>query len=184
MRKKMIATLSPLVALCACAETVSLDSEAQSGSPAATIIGSAQMLGADGTSVGMAALIAIGQRLELRLDVKGLEPGTHALHLHTTGACEAPDFTSAGGHLNPTGATHGKLSAGGQHLGDLPNIVIPSDGAFRQALAIDADLAFATSAIFDADGTAVMLHAGADDYQTDPAGAAGPRIACGVIKKK
>lgn len=104
--------------------------------------------------------------------------------MHTAGRCEAPSFTSAGGHLNPGNRQHGLQSASGAHLGDMPNLE-PQGGTVRNGRipvqgAADATLA----AIFDADGTAVIIHANPDDYVTDPTGNAGDRLACGVIQRR
>jgi Cu-Zn family superoxide dismutase len=119
----------------------------------------------------------------IRVTLAGLPAGVHAVHLHTTGACAAPDFTSAGGHLNPAGKKHGTANPEGSHLGDLANVSIGADGSGTMVDVLRADRAGALAAIFDADGTAVMVHADADDHMTDPAGAAGKRIACGVLNR-
>lgn len=142
---------------------------------------SALVSNALGEDVGSVLLQSDSDHVFLALELRELEPGTKALHLHTTGACESPDFASAGGHLNPTGATHGELSEGGKHLGDLPNVVIAEDGQLSARINIGIPNQGILEAINDSDGTAVMLHAGPDDYISDPAGAAGPRIACGVL---
>lgn len=143
----------------------------------------AQLRFANGLPAGTAQLVSNGETVTLALLATGLEPGEHGFHLHTTGRCEAPGFTSAGGHLNPEGKEHGSLNPDGKHLGDLPNLVV---GASRTASA-DVDLGPAgddlLGALFDADGTAIVIHAGADDYRTDPAGDAGSRVACGVLKR-
>ena len=113
----------------------------------------------------------------------GMSPGEHGFHLHTTGKCTAPDFTSAGGHLNPGNNTHGSMSPGGQHLGDMPNLTIAANGTGRAEVQLEGNATDVLADIFDADGTAVVVHEGPDDYRTDPAGDAGSRIACGVIKR-
>lgn len=136
----------------------------------------------DGHEIGTVKLVRMDDRLSLDISISGLEPGTRAIHLHSTGLCEGPEFKSAGGHLNPTGATHGSLSEGGKHLGDLPNIVVPATGQLAQSIVIEGAAASIESSIFDDDGTSVMIHAGPDDYISDPAGNAGPRIACAVLK--
>ena len=144
-------------------------------------ISAAALANADGENVGQVSLAQTGDQLVLEIQVNGLAAGTKALHLHTTGACDGPDFKSAGGHLNPADVSHGKLSETGPHLGDLPNLEIEEAGNAEVTVEL-AGLADETIAqIMDADGTAVMIHAGPDDYKSDPAGAAGPRIACGVF---
>ncbi len=120
------------------------------------------------------------------LQTTGLPPGIHAFHLHETGSCDPESgFKSAGGHFNPTDKSHGWMNEKGAHVGDLPNIHVPQDGI----LAVEYFLSDITlgdggdgSSVMDDDGTAVVVHARADDYHTDPAGDAGDRIACGVIE--
>jgi Cu-Zn family superoxide dismutase len=116
------------------------------------------------------------------LDVKGLTPGLHAVHVHAVGKCEGPAFTTAGGHFNPTQKKHGFKSPEGAHAGDLPNMLVAKDGAGRfEALDDAITLKAGPASVFDADGSALVIHAGADDYVTDPAGNSGDRVACGVI---
>ena len=110
-----------------------------------------------------------------------LPAGERAFHVHETGKCDVPSFESAGKHFNPTGATHGVLSAKGPHTGDLPNIhVSPSGSTELEFVVVGARLGGEDS-LLDADGAAIVLHAKPDDHRTDPAGHAGDRIACGVI---
>ena len=145
----------------------------------------ARLANADGAEVGTVSLVETNGAMSLELELMNLPAGEHAFHLHTTGQCDGPDFQSAGGHLNPFDKSHGRLSDDGKHLGDFPNITVPESGSLTQSYPIesDQDMAAVQSAIFDADGTAVMIHEGADDYRTDPAGDAGSRIACGVVEK-
>ena len=135
----------------------------------------------DGAELGTVHFIQDKGAAIIDFSIAGLRSGEHAIHLHTTGLCEAPEFVSAGGHLNPSGATHGSLSEGGKHLGDLLNIELPGTGSLAQQIVIDGDPASIQSAIFDEDRTSVVIHADRDDYMTDPAGNAGPRIACAVL---
>ena len=146
-------------------------------------LGSAALALADGTSAGTVELLSDGGALSLRIDVTGIPEGTHGFHLHTTGQCAAPDFTSAGGHLNPADREHGRENPAGSHLGDLPNLVVGADGTASTTVALDAESGSAIDLLFDADGTAVMIHADPDDYRTDPTGDAGSRIACGVLER-
>lgn len=145
-------------------------------------LGDARLSFANGVPAGTAQLLWNGENVSLAVAATGLEPGQHGFHLHTTGKCEGPGFTSAGGHLNPAGREHGSLNPKGAHLGDMPNLSV---GASRSA-STEVDLAGSReavlSSIFDADGTAVVIHAGPDDYRSDPAGDAGSRVACGVLK--
>ena len=146
-----------------------------------TSLATAGLSNAEGVNVGTVTLNENGESLSLDLALEGLDAGEHAFHLHTTGKCDAPDFKSAGGHLNPFDKSHGRNSENGKHLGDFPNITMPADGSLEESFPIEGDIAKIKAASFDADGTAAMRHAGPDDYQTDPAGDAGARIACGVL---
>lgn len=115
------------------------------------------------------------------VEAAGLQPGTYAVHVHTTGRCEG-DFTGAGGHWNPTGSRHGSQNPAGPHLGDLPNINVGANGRGTIAYVIaGAQLLSGANSVLDADGAAVIVHAGPDDYRTDPSGNSGARIACGVL---
>jgi len=138
---------------------------------------------ANGIPAGTARLVDNGGRMTLEVAATGLTPGSHGFHLHQTGECRAPDFTSAGGHLNPQGKMHGHLSPGGSHLGDMPNLEVGANRTAATTVDLPGDSAKVLEWIFDGDGTAVVIHAGADDYRTDPAGAAGARVACGVLRK-
>lgn len=143
----------------------------------------AAMINAEGKSMGEVALDQTPNGVLLSASLTGLPPGTHAFHIHGVGKCEAP-FKSAGGHYNPGGKKHGIQSAEGHHAGDMPNIHVGADGALEfEVLNPHVSLGSGSDTLFDGDGSAIVIHAGADDYQSDPAGAAGPRIACGVIAK-
>ena len=110
----------------------------------------------------------------------GLPASAHAFHVHAAGKCEPP-FKSAGGHFNPDGVMHGIHAEGGMHVGDMPNIHVPESGALEIEVLNARPMLDAS--LFDADGVAIAIHEGANDYKSDPAGAAGPRIACGVTAK-
>jgi superoxide dismutase, Cu-Zn family len=115
----------------------------------------------------------------------GLAPGAHGIHFHQVGQCDGAAFATAGAHVNPTGAQHGLENPRGPHAGDLPNVFANSAGQMvvdiaspRVPLSSDGP-----TGVFDADGTALVIHANRDDQRTDPAGNAGERIACGVITR-
>ena len=145
----------------------------------------AVLLKADGTEAGRAKLVDRKDGVHVTVDVSGVQPGTHGLHLHTTGQCTPPDFASAGGHWNPTQRAHGHEAPQGAHLGDLPNIEVGPDGrGSAQALISGATLKPGALSVHDADGTAIVLHAGPDDYVSDPAGNSGARVACGVVETR
>ena len=134
-----------------------------------------------GRTVGKVTLTDAPNGVLIRGRLKGLPKGIHALHFHEVGKCEPP-FKTAGGHFNPTQKTHGMLDPGGAHAGDLPNVVVPKGGKVDfEAFAPNLTLATGSTALLDADGTALVLHAKADDHHTQPSGDAGDRIACGVI---
>lgn len=136
---------------------------------------------AQGKTIGTATLAAAPNGVVVRVVLAGAPAGTHAIHLHDTGVCDAP-FASAGGHFNPAAKQHGMLSPMGMHAGDLPNITVPADGALTlDAFVRDVTLGSEANGLFKNGGTAIVLHAAADDYATNPAGNAGARIACGVI---
>ncbi|TVR95478.1 MAG: superoxide dismutase family protein [Rhodospirillales bacterium] len=141
----------------------------------------AQMIDRDGNSVGTVTLRQTHHGTLLHARLHGLAPGVRGFHIHETGVCEPPDFTSADGHYNPTGDKHGFLAEEGMHAGDLPNIHIPESGELEiEVLAHMVDL---DDNLFDEDGSSIVIHEDPDDYETDPAGDAGPRIACGVIER-
>lgn len=138
----------------------------------------------DGAVVGSATLLPMGDGILIQATFDGLPEGTYALHLHETGLCDAPDFQTAGGHFNPDGSGHGFLNPDGPHAGDLPNIFVPAGGVLRVDLTNErVTLTDGPASLFDDDGTAFVLHGGADDYRSDPAGAAGPRVACAVLTR-
>lgn len=122
-----------------------------------------------------------GVRVEARIN--GLTPGGHGFHLHEKGDCSAPDATSAGGHFNPTGKPHGHPDKGDHHLGDLP--MLNADSSGRASLAtVASGLTIGDGGSTDIIGRAVVVHAGPDDYTSQPAGNSGGRVACGVIRAK
>lgn len=147
-----------------------------------TLLANTTLTDSDGTELGVAKIVLQGNSAELRYVASGIPAGRHGFHLHETGDCGSPDFTSAGGHLNPLGNTHGRESEGGKHLGDLPNLEVDDNGNGRLTASLEGDPQQLREWLFDSDGTAVVIHANADDYKTDPAGDAGPRIACGVLE--
>lgn len=143
----------------------------------------AEIMTPDGRVVAHAAVRAAGHSLRVRVDGAGLAPGTYGVHVHSVGRCDPPAFAGAGPHWNPTARQHGKDNPKGMHMGDLPNLVVGADGRGSYQYAI-ADATFAgpsADALLDADGAAVVIHAQADDYRTDPSGNSGARIACGVL---
>jgi Cu-Zn family superoxide dismutase len=149
--------------------------------PAAPL-GHAVLYFSDGRPAGTAQLVAAGDTVSVVATLSGFPQGTHAVHLHTTGKCEAPGFTSAGGHLNPAMHQHGKDNPNGMHLGDLPNAEIAANGGGSISFELMGAKDTVLGEIYDADGTAIVVHEKADDYRTDPTGNAGSRLACGVFE--
>lgn len=146
-------------------------------------LGSATLRFANGLPAGTAQLYGNGSEVSLSVALAGFDAGTRGIHLHTTGKCEAPGFTSAGGHLNPQGHQHGTENPQGAHLGDLPNVTVGASGGGTVSATLRGTRADALASIFDSDGTAIVVHAGPDDYRTDPSGNSGDRIACGVFAR-
>jgi len=137
-----------------------------------------------GTAVGSATFTAVTGGVEVKVKVAGLPAGPHGFHVHAVGACDGPDFKTAGGHFNPTGKKHGLASPEGHHGGDLPNLVVGADGRGEATATLaGVTLGEGEGSLFHQGGTAVVLHAGEDDGKTDPAGNSGARVACGVIQR-
>ncbi len=140
---------------------------------------------AGGQPVGSATLTQGSGPVRIVVEAAGLPAGPHGLHIHTVGKCDGPDFMSAGGHFNPGGKQHGTANPLGAHAGDLPNLVVGTDGKGRgEATSQMITLGSGPTSLFDADGSALVIHAAADDFRTDPTGNSGARIACGVILKQ
>lgn len=134
----------------------------------------------EGNDVGTVTLTAVPTGVLLDAELTGLPEGTHAFHIHGTGACEPPDFKSAGGHFNPEEDEHGLMNPAGPHAGDMPNIHVPASGELHIEV---LNQMVSLPGLFGDEGTSIVLHEKGDDYVSDPAGDAGPRIACGVITK-
>jgi Cu-Zn family superoxide dismutase len=148
----------------------------------ATTSANATLNDSQGRRIGQAELQQTPHGVLLRLELEKATPGTHGLHIHETGRCEAPAFTSAGGHFNPTRRQHGFLNSNGPHAGDLPNIEVPpTTRLWVEYLVSSVTLDRGSSSLLDADGSAIVIHSGKDDYASDPAGNAGDRIACGTV---
>ncbi|NKE73134.1 superoxide dismutase family protein [Candidatus Manganitrophus noduliformans] len=145
----------------------------------------ADIINGQGEKIGTATFMEEGKGVKIAISVSKLSPGQHGLHIHAVGKCEGPNFTSAGGHLNPEGKKHGLESPEGPHAGDLPNLSVGPDGNAKTEITTDrVTLGEGKNSLFQPDGTALVIHVAEDDQKADPIGNAGPRAACGVIKKK
>ncbi|PZQ63682.1 MAG: superoxide dismutase [Phenylobacterium zucineum] len=133
-----------------------------------------------GETIGKATLTAAPKGVLLKVETKGLTPGWHGLHFHEKADCSKSDFTSAGGHTHGGGdRVHGLLNPKANETGDLPNLFVGADGVgvtevFSSLTTLDA--------LRDGDGSAVLIHAAADDHSTQPIGGAGARVACAAVK--
>jgi len=140
---------------------------------------------AKGASIGMAMISAAKDGgISIDLDVKGLTPGEHAIHVHSVAKCEGPAFTTAGPHFNPATKKHGLQSPEGPHAGDMMNFTVDAKGIAKTTITnANVTLGAEPNSLYTNGGTALMIHAAADDMKTDPAGNAGDRIVCGAITK-
>ena len=164
-------TLLTAIVLSGCMTT-----QPEAGGPA---LATASIRNAAGVAIGTASLTADGDALRLTVSASGLTPGNHGIHLHTVGRCDGPDFASAGAHLNPNARQHGLENPQGSHAGDLPNLVVAANGSGT----LTRRWPVRAAEVLDADGTAIVIHAAADDQRTDPSGNSGGRIACGVFAR-
>ncbi len=150
--------------------------------PVAAFAASAALKSPEGADMGTLQLAQTIAGVHISGKVTGLTPGSHAFHIHAVGKCEPP-FKSAGGHFNPFGTPHGK-HGGGPHAGDMENLAVGDDGTAAIDV-VNGGVTLSTHgkhSLFDADGSAIVIHAGADDYASQPSGAAGGRVACGVVQ--
>ena len=173
-RATWLIALSSVVAACSLPEVPYINPP----KPAAL----ARLTDSGGRVVGQAVFAQSGGRIRILVDVTGLPPGPKAVHVHELGQCDPPAFTGAGGHVNPTNAEHGSKNPRGPHAGDLPDIVVEADGrGHLETTTSRITLRKGPTSLLDADGSAIVLHERADDLRTDPDGASGARIACGVL---
>jgi len=144
-----------------------------------------QMTNASGQDVGFAIFKTVKKGVKVKIELKNLEFGLHAVHIHQNAVCDAPDFKSAGGHFNPDGKHHGYMNPMGHHNGDMPESVSVGEDHTGEATFVLQSISLdpaAPNSLFLHGGTSIVVHAKADDQKTDPSGDSGNRIACGVIK--
>ncbi|HEY1556973.1 MAG TPA: superoxide dismutase family protein [Kofleriaceae bacterium] len=159
---------------------LALPGAALADSPKVTV----KLADAKGTDIGTATLTDAKKGVTIALDLHGLTPGKHAIHVHETAKCDGPDFKSAGGHFNPDKKQHGMSNPKGAHAGDMPNFTVDAKGNAKTTVtAPGITVKDGPHSVFTGGGTALVIHAKADDMKSDPAGNAGDRIACGTITK-
>ena len=165
MRKLIL--LAAVTGLPACSTVT----EPEGGAPMA-------LVNATGQSIGSVRAWQTTGGVSFHIEASGLPHGVHGVHVHAVGRCEGPDFASAGSHWNPAGKKHGLNNPAGPHAGDMPNVEVAANGVLSATVVLAGA---SMASLLDADGAALLIHAGADDYITDPSGNSGARIACAVI---
>jgi len=182
------ALLSLGILACGGSDNAAADSAAGASAAAVSADGAAgagagvnvAMISASGQELGTLILSESAGTISVSGALRGLPPGEHGIHLHMVGQC-TPPFETAGGHWNPTSRSHGTQNPAGPHAGDMPNISVGADSSVNVTVTSAAGPLRGATGLVDMDGAAVLIHATADDYKTDPSGNSGARIACGAI---
>jgi superoxide dismutase, Cu-Zn family len=165
---RLVFALTAVTALTACSTVT----EPAGGAPMA-------LVNASGQSIGSVRALQTAGGVSFHIEASGLTHGVHGVHVHAVGRCDPPDFASAGAHWNPAGKKHGMNNPAGPHAGDMPNVEVAANGVLSATLTLAGA---SMASLLDADGAALVIHAVADDYVTDPSGNSGARIACAVIQ--
>lgn len=166
------------------ANAVAFDNAAGGNSAMVGVPTTANFNGGDGALLGTVTISEDPAGLVMNISAVGMPAGVHGIHLHEKGLCEGPKFESAGGHWNPAGKKHGRDNPAGAHAGDLANLTVTANGTANVSVSVaDAKMSSGAMMLADTDGTALVIHAKADDYKTDPSGDSGDRIACAVVAK-
>ncbi|WP_308517500.1 superoxide dismutase family protein [Sphingomonas flavescens] len=137
------------------------------------------LIGASGQTIGTVRAWQTAGGVSFRIDARGLPHGVHGIHVHPIGRCDPPDFSTAGTHWNPSGREHGMNNPKGPHDGDMPNVTVAANGVLQETVVLPKAT---MGQLLDADGSSIMIHAGPDDYVSQPAGNSGAKIACAVIR--
>lgn len=177
MRTRYLFLVAPLVVACAPAAVTP-----GGGGGVPQLSAEAEIRDREGRHVGSATLTDTPHGVLIWAELFDLPDGRKAMHVHAAGRCDPPDFMSAEGHFNPHGRQHGILNPAGMHAGDLPNVHLRQGRVTTEVLVRDVTLRPGPASLLREGGTSLMIHDGEDDYVSDPAGNAGARIACGVIR--
>jgi len=198
MYRKSFAGLAALLVLAACGgqdageapvpepSTVDANEPAAAADTPEAPQARATFINSQGTQIGTANLRQVGDEVVIEVDLAFLQAGERGFHVHEVGACEAPTFESAGDHFNPTNAQHGLQNPQGPHAGDLENLEVETDDGTARGTRRSSLITLVPgqpNSLLDADGSALVVHANADDYTSQPSGGSGDRIACGVIEE-
>jgi superoxide dismutase, Cu-Zn family len=174
-----------MLAACTAADDDAVRDSATADSPAAAIAPDPPVMvtvrDASGRELGVLALTDAASGILVTGGLTGLPPGDHGMHFHMIGRCDAPSFESAGEHWNPTTRQHGTENPLGPHLGDIPNVTVGTDSAATVQSVTPGGSLRSANMLIDTDGAALIIHTTRDDYRTDPSGASGKPLACGVI---